>query len=181
MTNVASSSHTPNFHGLTSGHHLLCGLLSTLTDIILALLVFAPISKLFHVSVSQSNFASFVDTRRFELDLEPEPEPDSTSAPELGPAAEPEAEGSGDCTTTVLKGIHPVDSGNGRNISPRRERGFKEWPIRFSSAGEEVEIVGGKTLTVSEAGGLWPFWVGGAENSKRTRCLGMFQFFRPLD
>ena len=41
-------------------------------------------------------------------------------------------------------------------------------------------VCGGYTRTVSEAGGEAPCGVGGAEKVKRARCLGMFQFRRPL-
>ena len=39
---------------------------------------------------------------------------------------------------------------------------------------------GGKTFTVKEEGGEAPAGVGGEEKEKRARCLGMFQFRRPL-
>jgi hypothetical protein len=41
-------------------------------------------------------------------------------------------------------------------------------------------VFGGKTWTVRDLGGDWPLSVGGAEMLKRARCLGMFQFSRPL-
>jgi hypothetical protein len=42
-----------------------------------------------------------------------------------------------------------------------------------------VEL-GGKTRTVRDCGGEEPAVVVGAEKEKRARCLGMFQFKRPL-
>jgi hypothetical protein len=41
-------------------------------------------------------------------------------------------------------------------------------------------VPGGKTRMVSEEGGEVPLTVDGAEKEKRARCLGMFQFKRPL-
>jgi hypothetical protein len=41
-------------------------------------------------------------------------------------------------------------------------------------------VPGGKTCTVRVEGGDVPGGVGGAEKEKRARCLGMFQFKRPL-
>lgn len=43
-----------------------------------------------------------------------------------------------------------------------------------------VGLCGGNTCTVSEVGGEAPFEVVGSEKEKRARCLGMFQFNRPL-
>jgi hypothetical protein len=41
-------------------------------------------------------------------------------------------------------------------------------------------VPGGKTRTESNCGGEVPGDVGGAEKEKRARCLGIFQFRRPL-
>lgn len=41
-------------------------------------------------------------------------------------------------------------------------------------------VPGGKTCTVRLEGGEAPGGVGGEENEKRARCLGIFQFRRPL-